>query len=610
MNQPRVTSSSSDKEMLTIAEEELSRLCRQLRIMEDDRIAFLDETRSKLEKQRKIIHTLKKEKERITEDITISNCSNQKRSDDKLSKTIYKLLEDFQRYDACVKNEKEHLSELEIQMKKICRICLEKVHENVEVLGNLIIKMLEILPVHIDACISRSPVICSACCVKLQKSFESKMTCLGQDDYLKTYLISATKVVNLQEIISNTNTSAIIIKKEHENICRFCLKYYLIECLTFLNNSQDWFLKDMIDRCFPEIDLGVSADPFICNNCIESLQHQFNFMAQCCDSEELIKNYMSSENIASNNQIDLHNVYEYTLKTKSDFEKSIDFIKQERETYNTPVESEPDDEFHEEMGLKVCKAEMKNIKTESTYRGCGFTSRLQPNKTDTDFACSHCPYKTNRRDSLVSHLLVHKNTEIKIYNCDFCSFQTKWRTSLAPHMLRHKKLTELTMYKCNDCPYQSKYKKHLRRHMKTHSKVGVYFCQFCRCRSKRRSYIDNHKCKYDRVKMEIKTEPVEVKVEPLDMTIGVQDLVPEVTADDPSFTKVIEPSKQCWWYKCNTCSYETKKSHHMKEHIVKHLGKDEVELHECGLCKFKTKYRASLSHHMKQIHRKKKDVVE
>nr|XP_023013517.1 coiled-coil domain-containing protein 63-like [Leptinotarsa decemlineata] len=105
--------------MITIAEEELSRLRRQLRIMEDDRIAFLDETGSKLEKQRKIIEMLKKEKEKVSEDIKVSTCTNQRRNDKKLGKNIHKLLEDFQKLVICVKNEKEQLKELDVQMRKM-----------------------------------------------------------------------------------------------------------------------------------------------------------------------------------------------------------------------------------------------------------------------------------------------------------------------------------------------------------------------------------------------------------------------------------------------------------------------------------------------------------
>ncbi|CAG9832484.1 unnamed protein product [Diabrotica balteata] len=104
MNQGRGANSSNDKEMLTMAEEELARLHRQLRIMDEDRIAFLEETGTKLKKQRKIMQTLKREREKISEEINVATCLNQKRNDEKLVSRMKKLVEDYEKYDSMVKN--------------------------------------------------------------------------------------------------------------------------------------------------------------------------------------------------------------------------------------------------------------------------------------------------------------------------------------------------------------------------------------------------------------------------------------------------------------------------------------------------------------------------
>ncbi|KAJ8981962.1 hypothetical protein NQ317_002136 [Molorchus minor] len=119
MNKPVTAGSTSDKEMIVMTEEELARLQRQLRIMEDDRVAFLEESRSKLEKQRRIIRTLKAERQKLLENITVANCANQKKKDDRLTKIIDALLEDYDSYHEHVKNEKAQMRELEIQIKKV-----------------------------------------------------------------------------------------------------------------------------------------------------------------------------------------------------------------------------------------------------------------------------------------------------------------------------------------------------------------------------------------------------------------------------------------------------------------------------------------------------------
>ncbi|XP_050302473.1 outer dynein arm-docking complex subunit 1 [Anthonomus grandis grandis] len=111
--------SSTEKEMIAMAEEELARLQRQLRIMEDDRMAFSDETSSKLEKQRRIIELLRKEKAKLCEDINVATCKNQKRKDKRLSKEIYKLLEVYEEYCERVRVEKEEIVEMDVQIKKL-----------------------------------------------------------------------------------------------------------------------------------------------------------------------------------------------------------------------------------------------------------------------------------------------------------------------------------------------------------------------------------------------------------------------------------------------------------------------------------------------------------
>lgn len=87
--------------------------------MEEDRLAFLEETGTKLKKQRKIIKTLRREKDQIDEEINVATCKKQKENDEKLVRKMCKLLEDYKKYDGHVIAEREELKELEIQIKKV-----------------------------------------------------------------------------------------------------------------------------------------------------------------------------------------------------------------------------------------------------------------------------------------------------------------------------------------------------------------------------------------------------------------------------------------------------------------------------------------------------------
>lgn len=87
--------------------------------MEDDRLAFSDETKTKLEKQRKIIHQLRQEKEKLCEDINVATCKSQKRKDKKLSKQISKLLDLHEDNRERIRAGKEDIAEMEVQIKKV-----------------------------------------------------------------------------------------------------------------------------------------------------------------------------------------------------------------------------------------------------------------------------------------------------------------------------------------------------------------------------------------------------------------------------------------------------------------------------------------------------------
>lgn len=94
--------------------------------MEDDRLAFSDETKTKLEKQRKIIHQLRQEKEKLCEDINVATCKNQKRKDKKLSKQISKLLDLHEDNRERIRSGKEDIAEMEVQIKKVYLLLISR----------------------------------------------------------------------------------------------------------------------------------------------------------------------------------------------------------------------------------------------------------------------------------------------------------------------------------------------------------------------------------------------------------------------------------------------------------------------------------------------------
>lgn len=87
--------------------------------MEDDKIAFLEDVSSRLEKQRKIINGLEKERNNIAEDINVVTCKKQSRNDETVCQKIFQLLEDFGKCKSVIRRDKDDLKELEVQIKKV-----------------------------------------------------------------------------------------------------------------------------------------------------------------------------------------------------------------------------------------------------------------------------------------------------------------------------------------------------------------------------------------------------------------------------------------------------------------------------------------------------------
>lgn len=87
--------------------------------MEDDRIAFAEDTNGKLEKQRKIMTILQNEKDNLLTDINVATCKNQKKRDKRFTKKINKLMDEYDNSCTLVRNEIEQIKEINVQIKKL-----------------------------------------------------------------------------------------------------------------------------------------------------------------------------------------------------------------------------------------------------------------------------------------------------------------------------------------------------------------------------------------------------------------------------------------------------------------------------------------------------------
>lgn len=90
----------------------------QYTILERNRTQFTD-TGGKLSKQKKVIDIFRKEQNNILTDLAVASADARKKEDQRRSKEISKLLREFDEFDSEIKTKKNHLVEIDEQIKMV-----------------------------------------------------------------------------------------------------------------------------------------------------------------------------------------------------------------------------------------------------------------------------------------------------------------------------------------------------------------------------------------------------------------------------------------------------------------------------------------------------------
>ena len=106
-------------ELETMAEAELSRLKRQYRMMENDRVAYAEDSRLRLRNQQNMIDRLETEKADLVLAIRTAKSNSNKKKDDAMDAKLKCLLSKRTKYIEMIKNERQQINELEEQIVKV-----------------------------------------------------------------------------------------------------------------------------------------------------------------------------------------------------------------------------------------------------------------------------------------------------------------------------------------------------------------------------------------------------------------------------------------------------------------------------------------------------------
>lgn len=108
-----------ETELETIAQNELSRLKRQFRIMENDRSICAEDAKLQLRKQINMINRLEYEKAELVLRIKTASAKTFIRKEEKMEEKLKCVLSTQTQYDEMIKNEKQEIEEVNIEIRKV-----------------------------------------------------------------------------------------------------------------------------------------------------------------------------------------------------------------------------------------------------------------------------------------------------------------------------------------------------------------------------------------------------------------------------------------------------------------------------------------------------------
>ncbi|KAG5885985.1 hypothetical protein JTB14_025380 [Gonioctena quinquepunctata] len=193
--------------------------------------------------------------------------------------------------------------------QKICRLCLMVVSQEIHFIDNIQKDILQItLPdMSIENC--DELLMCRLCNELLQEFFKFKSTCLEIEDSIHNYTNEDQFQVDLEKIMGLRE-----LEKDGK-ICRLCLDF--IDGDIFLELSdENCLLVQMVQKCFPEMDLQLTKEPVLCEKCKNMLKKCFTFFSQCMENEYKISNYITTNGA---NILVLRKALQAISKTKIEF---------------------------------------------------------------------------------------------------------------------------------------------------------------------------------------------------------------------------------------------------------------------------------------------------
>ncbi|KAJ8909374.1 hypothetical protein NQ315_017034 [Exocentrus adspersus] len=343
--------------------------------------------------------------------------------------------------------------------RDLCRLCMSVVDKGCVYLdsSDLHVKFVKEM---IKRCIPEigqipveEPVMCLKCFQKVNIIFEFKSACLYVEDFVTPFVnIEKGNRVDLKEVyIRKNDNKDLIFALLGRDLCRLCMSVVDNGCV-YLDSSELHvkFVKEMIKRCIPEINVNNTRNAIVCGTCVGCLIDFCNFIESYSESRSSSRSQTTGRSL------------------------------------ETDTELGP-------LPKNSLASSSNRASTSTLIEGVGPLGR---ESSSQKYQCGFCDYKSKLKSWMKSHSVIHKNpSEIEWFKCDLCDYKAKHKSNLTRHTVIHKDSSEIKWFECHLCDYKTKHKYLLNRHTVLHKnswEIKWFECHLCDHKSMNKSYLNTH----------------------------------------------------------------------------------------------------------------------
>ncbi|KAJ8973675.1 hypothetical protein NQ317_011795 [Molorchus minor] len=141
-----------------------------------------------------------------------------------------------------------------IKKENICRLCLNGVDGEFEVIDEVTREIFNILLLNVDVTTTKDPIVCTNCFDKIQTFFSFKSVCFSSEELIATYVRSKDVTpINIMDVFLKKPQPVDSVIYKAYNICRLCMYCGKGGNFFSLSALEGYIADEVIAKCIPEV---------------------------------------------------------------------------------------------------------------------------------------------------------------------------------------------------------------------------------------------------------------------------------------------------------------------------------------------------------------------